>query len=267
MTDVAVNGTTLHYTSTGEGPTCLVMHGGLGLDHTSYRGLDMLADELRLVYYDHRANGRSGRPELSTLTMQQLADDAAELTRHLQAEPVIVIGHSYGGFVAQEFALRHPSLVKALILVDTTAGQLGTGEDPSRYQGPPPPQEWLDIVQNPPASDAEFAASFPKLLPFYLHSIDPSVVEGHMAGTIFNAAAGNDRLPQIKVPTLVLVGAHDVITSPPQALRLADGIPHSSVVEFADSGHFPWIEEPVRFNEVVRTFVSLLDELGAAARL
>jgi proline iminopeptidase len=279
MTDVTLNGTTLYYTETGQGPTALVMHGGLGVDHTTYRGLDMFADRLRLVYYDHRHNGRSGRPPLETLTMEQLADDAAALAKHVTGEPVIVIGHSYGGFIAQEFALRHPDLVKALILVDTTPGQLGTDEDPNAYQGPPPPAEWLAIVQNPPVTDEDFAAVFPKLLPFYLHSVDPAVVEDHMAGTIFSAAASTrsmevlsrwssvDRLPRIQAPTLIMVGAHDVITSPAQSHRLGDGIPNSQVVEFAHSGHFPWIEEPRRFTETVRSFVSLVDNLGTAARL
>ncbi|MEV4316285.1 alpha/beta hydrolase [Actinocrispum sp. NPDC049592] len=269
MTDVTVNGTTLYYTETGQGPTTLVMHGGLGVDHTTYRGLDMFADRLRLVYYDHRHNGRSGRPPLDTLTMEQLADDAAALATHVAHEPVIVIGHSYGGFIAQEFALRHPGLVRALILVDTTAGQLGSGEDPNAYQGPPPPDEWVAIVSDPPADDAEMAKVFPDLLPFYLRpGADPAAAREAMADTIYSAeAAGRsmqvlaqwssfDRLARITVPTLVLVGAHDVITSPPQALRIADHVPNSTLVEFASSGHFPWIEEPERFNEVVRSFLS-----------
>jgi proline iminopeptidase len=273
MTDVTLNGTTLYYTETGQGPTALVMHGGLGVDHTTYRGLDMFADRLRLVYYDHRHNGRSGRPPLETLTMEQLADDAAALARHVSGEPVIVIGHSYGGFVAQEFALRHPDLVKALILVDTTAGQLGQGEDPDAYQGPPPPDEWIAIVSDPPKDDAEMAKVFPDLLPFYLKpGTDPTPLREAMADTVYSAEASArsmevlsqwssaDRLSAITVPTLVLVGAHDVITAPPQARRIADRIPGARVVEFAESGHFPWAEEAGRFNEVVRSF------LGTATR-
>ncbi len=273
MTDVTVNGTTLYYTETGQGPTALVMHGGLGVDHTTYRGLDMFADRLRLVYYDHRHNGRSGRPPLETLTMEQLADDAAVLAKEVSDEPVIVIGHSYGGFVAQEFALRHPDLVKALILVDTTAGQLGDGEDPDAYQGPPPPDEWVAVVSDPPTDDEGMAKVFPELLPYYLKpGTDPAPVRAAMADTIYSGGAAArsmevlaqwssvDRLPKIAVPVLVLVGAHDRITSPPQALRIADRIPDSTVVEFADSGHFPWVEEPERFNEVVRSF------LGTATR-
>src|SRR6266540_5005734 len=84
MPTVAVNGTTLWYEVLGEGPTCLVMHGGLGLDHALCRPVvERLAGRLRLVWYDHRGNGRSGRPPLETLTMEQLADDADALAGRL----------------------------------------------------------------------------------------------------------------------------------------------------------------------------------------
>lgn len=60
-----VNGTDLFYTAVGRGVPCLVMHGGLGVDHTQFREwLDPLGDAMRLVYYDHRGNGGSGRPPI-----------------------------------------------------------------------------------------------------------------------------------------------------------------------------------------------------------
>ena len=81
----------------------------MGLDHTYLRpALDPLADRLQLVYYDHRGNGRSGRPRMDTLTMEQLADDANALARRLGFDRLLVFGASYGGFVAQELAVRHP---------------------------------------------------------------------------------------------------------------------------------------------------------------
>ena len=108
MATANVNGTNLFYELVGDGQVFVVMHGGLGADHTMYKSLDPLAQARRLLYYDHRGNGRSGRPALETLTMEQLADDAASLIAQITDEKVILFGHSYGGFVAQEFALRHP---------------------------------------------------------------------------------------------------------------------------------------------------------------
>ena len=74
-----------------------------------------------LVYYDHRCNGRSGRPPIETLTLAQLADDADALRSHLGYEKVAVLGHSYGGCLALQYALRHPRHVSHLLLVGTTA--------------------------------------------------------------------------------------------------------------------------------------------------
>ena len=138
-----INETTIWYESVGAGPPCLVLHGGLGVDHTLYRAtLTPLEHRLHLIYLDHRGNGRSGRPPLDTITIEQLADDAAALTRHLGHERVVVMGHSFGGFVAQELALRHPQAVSALVLVDTTPGQLGVTENPDDDQGPPRHRSW-----------------------------------------------------------------------------------------------------------------------------
>jgi proline iminopeptidase len=269
-----VNGTTLSYEEVGHGPAALVLHGGLGLDHTSYRDLDMLADRLRLVYYDHRGNGRSARPPLDTLTMPQLADDADALAERLGLGPVVVIGHSYGGFIAQELALRHPGRVAALVLVGTGPGGPGGSDPPDEDQGPPPPAEFLAAVASAPPTDAAFAAGFRPLLRLYLHRRDPAEVGRVFERTVYDAAAltrsmqvlagwsAADRLGAVRAPTLVLVGAYDRIISPAQARRIARRVPGAELVEFADSGHYPWLEEPDRFAAVVGGW---LDRLPAAA--
>jgi len=158
MATASINGTTLHYEADGVGPPCLVLHGGLGVDHVVYRRtLTPLTDQLRLVFIDHRGNGRSGRPASDSITMEQLADDAVGLADQLGIERFTVLGHSYGGFIAQELALRHAARVDRLVLVTTTPGQLGATEEPTDEQGQPMPSEALEILQTPPGSDEEFA--------------------------------------------------------------------------------------------------------------
>jgi proline iminopeptidase len=277
MSTLNVNGTALHYEQTGAGPACLVLHGGLGLDHTSYRGLDSLADRLRLTYYDHRGNGRSDRVPLDSITMARLADDAAEIATRLDAAPAVVIGHSYGGFVAQELALRHPGTVAALILVDTSAGGLGVTDSPDDDQGPPPPAEWLAAVASHPRDDAEFVTGMRALLPHYLG--DPAnlaTVTAAFEHTIFDARtmarsmevlatwSAADRLPTLRVPTLVVVGARDRITHPAQARRIARRIPGADLVELAGCGHFPWLEAPEPFAATVRRWLTNRGVLTAA---
>jgi proline iminopeptidase len=271
MAMAAINGTELFYEEVGEvGPVCLMMHGGLGFDHTSFRPeFDALASRHRVVYYDHRGNGRSGRPPLDTLTMEQLADDAAALLDHLGAAQARVIGHSYGGFVAQEFALRHPERLEALVLIDTTPGQLGTGEVEDT-RGAPPPAEFIAMMSTPPQSDAEFEARAPDVMPFYFHRPERVDIAGHMADTIFSVDAMTrsmmvlggwssvDRLARIDAPTLVLCGRHDVVTSWPQAERIASRIPSTELRVFEESGHFPWLEQHDEFFAVLNGWFDAL---------
>jgi proline iminopeptidase len=274
MPEAAVNGTTLYYTEAGAGPPCLMLHGGLGFDHTYLlRSFGPLETSLRMLFFDMRGNGRSGRPPLESLTMEQLADDASALLDHLGVESAIVFGHSYGGFVAQELALRHPGRVRALILAGTTPGQLGATEDPSDEQGEPPPPELQALMAAQPATDEEFAAMMPDVLRFYLHRLQPAAVVPHMADTIYSAAAMSrsmqvlggwssvDRLGQVSAPTLIMAGAHDVITSPPQANRIAKRIPGAEVRMFDESGHFPWFEEPEAFFASMRDWLRRHGEL------
>ncbi len=234
MATASINGTTLHYEADGDGPPCLVLHGGLGLDHIVYRRtLTPLTDHLRLVYVDHRGNGRSGRPASDTITMEQLADDTVGVADQLGIERFTVLGHSYGGFIAQELALRHGGRVDRLILVTTTPGQLGTSEEPDDEQGPPMPAEALAILQAPLRTDEEFAEGMVELLPFYLHRLSAADVAPLLDGTIYSAAAmargfeilagwsSVDRLATITCPTLLIAGRHDVFTSFPQSYRIA----------------------------------------------
>lgn len=120
MPPASINRNNLFYVTAGEGLPCLVMHGGLGFDHTYlHPSLEPLGDTLHLIFYDHRGNGRSGRPDKETMTHVQFAADTDALANHLGFDKMAVIGHSYGGFIALEFALRYPQRLSHLILLDT----------------------------------------------------------------------------------------------------------------------------------------------------
>lgn len=259
MPEIDVNGVTIHYVVDGDerAEPLLVLHGGLGVDHTLYRRtLSPLGRSFRLVFFDQRANGRSGG-DAAAITMEQLADDAVALADALGFDgPIAVSGHSYGGFVAQELALRHPARVSRLLLFDTTPGQLGAGEDPADHAGPPPPAELAQMLAAFPEDDEQFAAGLTRMLPYYLPGADMDEVAPLFADTVhrlapmvrgFEVLAGwsaVDRLPAITVPTLLLVGAEDVFTSPPQSHRIAERTTNAEVVVVDDAGHFPWIQRP-----------------------
>jgi proline iminopeptidase len=269
MPTTTVNGTSLYYDALGAGPACLVMHGGLGIDHTFFRPLlDRLASRVRLVYYDHRCNGRSGRPSLDTLTMAQLAADADALAGRLGTGQVIALGMSFGGFVAQELALRHPGRVAGLVLIGTTPCQLGSEENPDDDQGPAPPAELARHMQHPPPMDEEgFAAMMRGFTSYLVHQADPADLAPMLARTIYSAGAWRrsmevlagwssvDRLGELRVPALVIAGRHDVLSSPQQAYRIGHRIGGAEAVVFEHSGHAVMYDEPDRFFSVVEDWL------------
>lgn len=268
MPTASVNGTDLYYETLGDGPTCLVAHGWPGADHTYLRpGLDRLAEHVRLVYYDHRGNGRSAGPPLDALTMERLADDADVLAAHLGARRVLVLGHFHGASVAQELALRHPERVAGLILVAATPGELGMLESLSdAFDDTPKPPE-VDVLERvPPETAEEWAATMKALAPYFFHG-SASEAEALFARTTFNAEAARramvslawwsavDRLGEVDAPVLVVAGRHDVFAGPRQSQRLARQIAQAELSVFEDSGHVPWLEEADAFFPLVETWV------------
>jgi proline iminopeptidase len=272
MPIASVNGTTLHYEVDGQGWPGLVLHGGLGIDHSLYRAtLPAIVPTLRLVFFDQRGNGRSGRPPIETLTIEQLADDVAGLADHLGLDQFLVFGHSYGGFVAQEFGIRHPERVAGLVLVGTTPGQLGSDETADEYQGPTPPAELITLLNSEPETDADWAAMWRAAFPYFFHRPPGDALAGALDSTVFAADAKRrsgrllktwssvDRLPRVTAPVLLIVGGFDTVCSPPQSRRIARRLPNATIEVLKESNHWPWIEEPDRFSAVLARWLARVE--------
>jgi proline iminopeptidase len=243
-----------------------MLHGGLGVDHSYFRPeFDQLADGWEVVYLDQRGNGRS-EDTATPITIESLAEDAAGVIRSISGRAV-VIGHSYGGFVAQELALRQPELVDRLVLLSTTPGQLGAADDPDAYQGAPPPPELVEMLSQPPATDEEYAAAMARLAPYYMHR-DPRPLAERMSGVRFRVRpmlegfqslamwSAADRLGDLAIPVLLVVGDHDHFTSHQQSERIARLVPQAELRIIADTGHFPWLEAPEECFGLLRAFLS-----------
>jgi proline iminopeptidase len=269
MPAVPINDTHIFYIDVGQGIPTLVMHGGLGQDHTFlHPWLDQLSDMMRLFYYDHRGNGRSGRPDVQSLTFDGFTSDAEALRRHLGFERVAIIGHSFGGFIALEYALRYPDRVSHLILADTApaidyAEEIVTNAQ-ARSADPDVLQEFFE-----PSSydDIAFTYHMRAIMPLYFHRYDERVADQLVMNKPLSSSAYNrnaalieeydvtSRLGEITAPTLILVGEDDFITPPSQALRLQRGIPNSKLVVLPESGHYSHIETPGNFVEAVRKWL------------
>jgi len=276
MPDVAVNGTTLHYEAIGNGPTCLVVHGWPGADHTYLRpGLDVLARSLRLVFYDQRGHGRSSRPPAQTITIEELAGDAAALVGRLGGGPVLVLGHNHGAAVAQELALRHPDRVAGLILVAATPGELGSQESlADTLDLPLVPVEADGLQRVPPASDDELAGTMRALAAYFFPRPETADAEAVFARTTWSSEAAVrwtlatawwtsvDHLGEIAVPAALIAGRHDIFCPPQQSQRIARHLNGASTTVLEQSGHLPWLDEPEPFVAAVDGWLATNDLLA-----
>ncbi|MEO0564650.1 MAG: alpha/beta fold hydrolase, partial [Chloroflexota bacterium] len=205
-------------------------------------------------------------PEGVMLTFDVFTADADAVRQHLGHEKVIVIGHSYGGFIAQEYAIAYPDALMGLLLIDTV---------PVLDYQPTPPggtEEQLAAFgaafTRPMENDEDWRNTWTTLSQMYFHDYDPAVGDALDAATHYSAAAWNqanallatyntlEGLPSITVPTLIVAGEGDFITPPAQgAERLGDLIPNAQVKMFADSRHYPFIEAQDAFFSTLREWL------------
>ncbi|MHA1670637.1 MAG: alpha/beta fold hydrolase [Promethearchaeota archaeon] len=261
--------TKLFYDKYGSGSPFLIMHGGLGVDHSYFRPvLDSLGDIFQLIYYDHRGHGRSERSEINKITFEQLADDANDLRAALGYERIGIIGHSAGGFVALHYALRHQQNLSYLILLDTSPAFDHMEEMMEIIQKKNPSPEILNTLNAPAAtSEEEYKNQFKILQPLYFSEYSTefeNLISNMIEKMIFipelNVRSDElletydvtSQLKNIEIPTLILVGKDDFICPPSQAQRLHDSIPNSNLHIFEKSGHYPFYEETDNFFKVIR---------------
>src|SRR5690348_14907524 len=114
---LTVNGVELFYAEEGNGPPCLLLHGGPGLDHQEFvPWLSPLASSARLIYLDYRGNGCSQPIQPEQFTTAAILADIEGLRTALGLKQMAVLGHSFGGFIALSYALAHPPAVSRLII-------------------------------------------------------------------------------------------------------------------------------------------------------
>ena len=272
-----INGNEVYYTTNGQGRPMLLMHGGSGLDHTYFRPwLDTLSDQVQLIYYDQLGQGRSTRPQsYEGISMGTWADEADALRASLGHERIILLGHSFGGFIAQEYALRHGDHLEGLILCDTAPVLDYQDVIMANAQSRGTPEQVQAVIAGlsaPVADDASFQQLLTTILPLYFNTYDPEVGKQMDDAIQYSAQGFNQgmgvclptfnvlsRLGEITVPTLIMAGRHDWITPPAQgAERLHVGLPNAKLVIFEESGHFPFIEEHDKFVHAVRDWLNSL---------
>ena len=275
MTITKVNDTELYYDEFGSGTPFLVMHGGLGIDHTYlHPTLDPLGDIFKLIFYDHRGHGRSGRPPINTITYEQLADDANALRERLGYEKIGVIGNSAGGYVALNYAIRHPKNINYLMLIDTAPAFDYMKEVMTIVQNKNISPEVMETLsaQSDPTIEG-FRKQFKTLQPLYFYEytseleemsniiIDKMIINPEAAALTDNLMLKynvSSELTKIEVPTLILVGKNDFVCPPSQAQRMHESILNSELHIFEKCGHYPFYEARDEFFRVVRDWFKMV---------
>jgi pimeloyl-ACP methyl ester carboxylesterase len=254
-----------------EVPTLLLLHGGPGADHSIFKpAYSQLADIVQVVYFDHRGDGRSdGRHDSERWRLSQWGDDVKALCDALEIERPIVMGVSFGGYVAMSYALRHPDHPAKLILCSTSASpskkeiQIKTFERLGGADAGAAARAFLED----PTPDA--TRNFRRLCgPLYHRSPHDRNVD---ARTIWNPRVMAEfrrgeretmnfvpELHRIKCPTLVMVGEDDPMTPVPCSEEIVAALPPNLVrfERFAGAGHGIVADQPERFFEVLRTFIA-----------
>jgi len=260
-----VNGTHLYFEMAGEGEPVVFIH-GLGWDTRDWNyQFTELAKNYQVVRYDMRGFGKSDMP---TDQPYAHADDLKALLEFLGIESAHVFGHSFGGEIAINFALAYPKMVRSLVLIE------------------PDIQGARDLPALTPEEEASFAAVFTALEKEDNAGAALAIVDMHPLVTVAKDVpdarelilsaftdyqwfqflnedpvvqpeiASAERIGEITVPTLLVVGDSTTEYQKIEVDRLVEGLPNAEKVVFANSDHFPHVLYPDKFNTLVRDFMA-----------
>jgi 3-oxoadipate enol-lactonase len=262
---IEVNGGRLYYEVEGDGHPLLLIHGGLGDLRMWDEQVPVFAERYRVIRYDTRGIGRT---ETDDVEFSNHADAAAVLD-HVGADSAYVVGQSRGGGIALDLALDRPDRVDALVSV---AGGVGgyEAELPEGVEAPP----WDEMERIYEAKDWEALAELETKV--WVDGwgqpsdrVDPGLRQ-KVHGWILAAMEAEkpwgkpqnldppaaERLGEVDVPTLVLIGQADEPGSVLAERHLASSVAGAQVVEFPGVAHMIHMEDPKRFNEVVLEFLA-----------
>ncbi|HJU86371.1 MAG TPA: alpha/beta hydrolase [Gemmatimonadota bacterium] len=278
--DLPLEGFAVRVREIGRGEPILCIHGGPGMSAGYFfpdpdvwgPGLRGLAADHRVVAYDQRGCGGSGVPDVEQpLALSRHVDDLESVRSALGLERPIVLAHSFGSVLAILFALRHPERVSRLIVLGgaPTRAFMDGYRQAVAAELPPDVQGKLAEIQSGEIDDAAMRERFRLALPLYFHRTlsdterDSLLSVVSFSGRVNRAVAAglegydlSSALPHVRAPSLVLYGASDRVVQPAYQLQFRGRLPTARFVEFQESGHFPFLEEPEPFARVVHYFAA-----------
>ena len=285
-------GVILYVKTVGRGPPLVVVHGGPGASHDYLLpSLYRLASSYRLVFIDERGSGRSPRLEdPKQYTVEKMADDVEAVRMALQLGKIALLGHSYGGVVVQAYAFKYQANLSHLILASTFSSTRELNEALGRMKQAMPADRRARLEALEKAGlfgkgeiweHGRYTDEYAKLAwgvgyfpALYGARPEPNYdpVEGNTKNSweLYREMWGShgefvvdgnlkevewvDRLAEIKVPTLILVGDHDQ-SDPAMSREMNAKIAGSKLVVLPDSGHMTFVDQPELFVRAIRDFV------------
>jgi proline iminopeptidase len=287
------HGALIYYKAVGQGAPLMIVHGGPGASHDYFLPhLLPLMRTNRLIFIDERGSGRSSKLEdAKQYTVANMVEDIETVRQALGLGKISLLGHSFGGVLVQAYALKYQKNLSHLILGSTfastkelnealakmkaemdpkdrervnvleAAGLFGKGElwEHGRY-----PEEYAKLAwgkgyfpfiyqARPDPNDDPLASNTGTAWDLYREmwgSHGEFVVDGNLVEVEYV-----DKLSQIKVPTLIIVGDHDE-SDPKMSREMHDKIAGSQLVILPSSGHMTFVDQPEMFLKAVRDFVA-----------
>ena len=263
MPRISVNGLDLYYEIEGEGEPVFLLPGFAAGGWIWFKQTAELSRNFRVIVFDPRGVAASDKPE-GPQTIGLLADDVAHLLQTIGVESAHVVGASFGGFVAQEFALKYPAMTRKLVLCCTSFG------GPNHVA---PSTETLSALASTKGLNSAERMRANLLLAFTPEYVSREIAEVdrivHLRATndvpehiylsqlqaamSFNAES---RLDQIACPTLVLSGDEDVIVPVQNSRNLAAKIRGAELRIVEGGSHTFFIEQSVEFNRIITEWLS-----------
>jgi proline iminopeptidase len=274
----------LFYREIGQGQPIIILHGGPDFDHSYLLpDMDRLSNSFRLIYYDQRGRGKSAadvQPE--DVTLESDIEDLESLRQYFHLKSTAILGHSWGGLLAMEYAIRYADRVSHLILMNTAPAsrddymlfrqelsrtraaadieRLTSRSSDSKYQEGDP-----DTVAAYYRNHFRAALRQPEHLERVIESLRSSFTqEGILKARAIEdrlmdqtwLASEYDLLPKLKqlsIPTLVIHGVYDFV--PVEcAAHIAQAMPKASLVLLKECGHFSYLECPDEVHKEISDF-------------
>ena len=262
LVDQKINGIKMRVSVNGSGPPLLFVH-GFPLNHQMWRAqIEWFQNRFTLIAPDLRGFGASEITQ-GTVSMEQHADDLNALLNALKIEePVIFCGLSMGGYIAWEFWAHFPQRLRALVLCDTRSGSDSEEGINNRLR-------MVDLVlkHGPKSISSSMIPNLisessqrdsPNLTKSLIDMIESTDRQGIAASQRGMAERKDyaDRLTDIQVPTLLIVGSEDRLTPPNVMKPMSSQLPHAKYCEVPGAGHMSPMEDSILVNQAMEAFLA-----------